>query len=338
MNNIRKWLIVFISFIIFLSISNKTKAQQTQIRGFVEAHAFFEDDKLSFGIGEQDLFITSQLSDRFSFLGESVFKFSSSSPTHFAVSVERVIVSYNYKGNHNLLIGKHHTPINYWNDSYHHGRVFFPTVGRPLLFSAKIIPIHTTGIALQGLNLGDLKFGYNVMLGNGLGSSDVLDNDNNKSLTASIHIKPWDYWQFGTSYYGDVVSAGAEVNGMVISEDLDQQLYSATVAYFGSKFELLAEGTMASTTTSGTGTTTSYASYVYAGIRLNEKWIPYLRFDDLSYENNEPLFNGNDATSILAGLRYEINYLIVVKLEYQHIDRENTGISDIVTTQIAIGF
>ena len=67
-----------------LSISNKTKAQQTQIRGFVEAHAFFEDDKLSFGIGEQDLFITSQLSDRFSFLGETVFKFSSSSPTHFS--------------------------------------------------------------------------------------------------------------------------------------------------------------------------------------------------------------------------------------------------------------
>jgi hypothetical protein len=130
------------------------------------------------------------LHDRISFLGETVFKFTPGTPTDFSVSVERVVIKYNYYGNHNLLIGKHHTPINYWNDTYHHGRVFFPTIERPLLFAANFIPLHTTGMSAQGQNLGKLRFGYDLMVGNGLGSSDVADNDTYKSITAALHIKP----------------------------------------------------------------------------------------------------------------------------------------------------
>ena len=104
---------IFIFFAIFLScvcFSFKSFSQKTQIRGFMDLSTSLEDNKVSFGFGEQDLFITSELSDRFSFLGETVFKFTPSTPTTFSVSIERVIVKYNFAGNHNLLIGKHHTP------------------------------------------------------------------------------------------------------------------------------------------------------------------------------------------------------------------------------------
>jgi hypothetical protein len=131
----------------------------TQIRGFVDATVSRNDKRLSFGLGEQDLFITSDLNDRLSFLGESVFKFDTSSHSKFSVSIERVVLKYNIKGNHNILFGKHHTPINYWNDTYHHGRVFFPTIDRPLIFSTQLFPLHNTGIALQGLNLGKTSIG-----------------------------------------------------------------------------------------------------------------------------------------------------------------------------------
>src|SRR4030081_2200813 len=90
------------------------KAQDTQIKGFVEANTSYQNGKLNFGFGEQDLFITSRVTDRLSFLGETVFKFSPGSPTLFDVSVERIVLKYNYFGNHNILVGKHHTPINYW--------------------------------------------------------------------------------------------------------------------------------------------------------------------------------------------------------------------------------
>ena len=108
---------------------------------------------LSFTLGEQDLFITSDLTDNISFLGESVFKYSATSSTKIAFGLERAILKYIYKGNHNIQIGRFHTPMNYWNDSYHHGRVFFPTVGRPESFNEHLIPIHTVGIMATAENL-----------------------------------------------------------------------------------------------------------------------------------------------------------------------------------------
>jgi len=310
---------LFILFIcIFLNLD--LVAQRTQIRGFVDVSAGYTDDKVGFGFGEQDLFITSELNDDFSFLGETVFKYSPGSSTEFNVSVERIIVTYNFKGNNNLLLGKHHTPINYWNDTYHHGRVFFPTIFRPLLFSANTIPIHTTGIAVQGYNLGKVKFGYNFMVGNGIGSNEISDNDKYKSVTAAIHIKPANNLQIGASFYHDVISEGAEDHGHVFDEKIKQQLYTGTIAYFGSKFELLTEGTLAINNAESTGNVNSFTSYAYAGVRLWEKLVPYVRFDYLKYHNDEIFYEKDDTISILAGLRYEISYLIVVKMEYQNTD------------------
>lgn len=338
MDKVNKRLLFLVSSLFWLSLTNQLSAQKTKIRGFIAVNTILEDGKFSFGIGEQDLFITSELNDNITFLGETVFKYSPSSATNFNVSIERVVINYNFKGNHSLLIGKHHTPINYWLDTYHHGRVFFPTIGRPLLFAAHMVPIHTTGLAIQGLNLGKLRFGYNLMIGNGLGSSDVKDNDNYKSVTAAVHIKPMDKLQIGASFYNDVISEGAEVHGKVIDEKVNQQLYTATIAHFGSKFEVLAEGTFASNYAKSTGIVNSFTSYLYAGVRLTEKWIPYFRIDYLKYQEEELYFEKDDTTSSLAGLRYEINYLIVVKIEYQHTERGEIGTSDLFNTQIAIGF
>lgn len=330
---------VLLFCLIYLSFSIHLSAQRTQIKGFVAVNTILEDGKFSFGIGEQDLFITSELNDDFSFLGETVFKYSPNSATKFNVSIERIIINYNYKGNHNALIGKHHTPTHYWNDTYHHGRVFFPTIQRPLLFAAMTLPIHTTGLAMQGLNLGKLRFGYNFMIGNGIGSSDVLDNDSYKSITAAVHIKPKDKLQLGLSYYRDVISEGAELHhDIVVGEKINQHLYTATVAHFGRKFELLAEGTFAANNAESTGVVNSFTSYLYTGFRIKDKFIPYVRLDYLDYQEEEIYFNKDDTFSFLAGFRYEISYLIVVKIEYQHIDKEMAGDRDLLNAQIAIGF
>lgn len=335
--SINGWLIL-LCLAFWLNLLSDSAAQDTQIMGFVAGETFYEDEQLNFGIGEQDLFITSQLNDNFSFLGETVFKFSPGSSTDFNVSVERIIIAYNYKGNHSVLFGKHHTPVNYWNDSYHHGRVFFPTIGRPLLFSADIIPIHTTGIAFQGLNLGDLRFGYNLMIGNGLGSTDVAENDQNKSITAALNVKPWNDWHFGVSVYRDVIAAGAEVHGRIIPQKFNQLLYTGTVAHFGPKFELLAESSIASNEAEGSDASYSTASYLYAGLRLGEKSTPYVRYDHLEYETGEQFFNNEDTDSIIAGFRYEVSFLIVLKMEFQYIDRNISGSSSVLNAQIAIGF
>jgi len=321
-------------------------AQKTEIKGFIDVRTWYdkEKEKLSFGLGEQDLFITSTLSDRFSFLGETVFKYDASSTTKFSVSIERIVLKYNVGGNHNILLGKHHTPLNYWNDTYHHGRLFFPTIDRPLLFSSEIIPIHTTGIDFQGHDLGSLRFGYDLMFGNGLASDDVVDNDAHKSITAAVHIKPANNLRIGASFYNDIISAGSTVHGEVHPHQVDQHQYSASIAYFGKKFELLTEGALVTNKTDSTGTKQTISTYIYGGYKLNEKLTLYFRLDQQQFEEGEVYFHPDDATLLLLGSRCQINYLTVVKLEYQYKEDQPGGedsparFQNLITAQVAIGF
>ncbi|MBO0360275.1 hypothetical protein J0X19_20110 [Hymenobacter sp. BT186] len=323
-------------------------AQRTQIRGFVDAYSSYQNGKLNFGLGEQDLFITSEITERLSFLGETVFKYSFASPTDFNISIERVILKYNYAGNHSVLLGKHHTPLNYWNDTYHHGRVFFPTVERPLIFSEGIIPLHTTGVSLQGQNLGRLRFGYDLMLGNGLGSGDIADNNPFKSLTAAVHIKPADGVRFGASLYQDAISKGSVVHNhstggsTVALARIRQSIMTASVSYtdsiFSKKYELLAESSTVMNRADSLGTQNAVASYVYAGLRVTDKIIPYVRLDDIRYYKQEVYFHDHQVQSFVGGLRYELSYLAVFKLEYQRTNHHHAADADRMIFQVAVGF
>lgn len=335
----RYLLILFVSGTI-LGLKPDVKAQNTQIRGFVDGTSTYKNGQVSFGFEEQDLFITSQINSRLSFLGETVFKFSPSSATDFNVSIERVVFKYNYSGNNSVFFGKHHTPINYWNDTYHHGRVFFPTIYRPLLFDANIIPLHTVGVNLQGQNLGSLKLGYDLMIGNGLGSEDVQDNDKRKSITAAVHIKPIDGLRIGASFYNDRIAKGATVHGLVdsIKYQVKQNMVTGSMAYFGNKFELLAESTFSFNHTDTLGTSHTNASYLYAGIRVKDRIVPYAKLERIHYQNTELFYRKNNTTSFIAGIRYEISYLAVIKVEYEHDKQQIEGRMNKVTAQFAIGF
>jgi hypothetical protein len=117
----------------------QSEQRKTQINFF--GHVEYELDKLpsttnSFlGLGEQDFFINLKITDKFSSLGKNVIRPDLKSATLFSTSIERMQIKYDYYNNQSLIVGKMHTPLYHWNDVYHHGRLFFPTVDRPLAFS-----------------------------------------------------------------------------------------------------------------------------------------------------------------------------------------------------------
>lgn len=336
------------NLLLFLTVflSKGIMAQETQIRGFVNFDAAYRPDlkTTNFSLGEQDLFITSQLSDRISFLGETVFKYSANSPTKFDISIERIVMNLNYYRNHNLLFGKHHTPINFWNDSYHHGRVFFPTIFRPMMFDQGIIPLHTTGLRFQGQNLGGLRFGYDVLVGNGVASDDFTDNNTSKSFMAGVSCKPIDKLKVGVSYYYDEIPKGAQLHHTALRslKNVKQTLISGSISYFSNDIEFLAETTTAINKNDSTGSPVSVASYAYAGYRYR-KFVPYGKIEYLDLNSKEVLFANHAQSNFLIGLRYEINYLTVVKLEYAYTESHAKGAKDMVkynsvNFQFAIGF
>ena len=204
----------------WLNVTSSSAQQAVQVRMFGHLESVTEtipggqDDhnhsgwESGFNIGEHDMFVTARISDRISFLSETVVGTAAGhghghgSGTSFSASIERARIKFDYASNHSVIVGKMHTPVNYWNDTYHHGRLFFPTIDRPSSFGLAI-PIHTLGVRLQGQNLGELNLGYDVVLGNGLSSSDAGDDDLGKSVTAAVHVKPFDDSRFGITYYHD---------------------------------------------------------------------------------------------------------------------------------------
>jgi hypothetical protein len=123
---------------------------------------------------------------------------------------------------------------------------------------------------------------------------------------------------------------------------INQNILTASFAYndslFTKKYEILAESSMALNQSDSLGRQNTIASYAYAGIRLTDKIIPYIRVDDIQYRQEEVYFSDRNVQSFVGGIRYELNYLAVVKVEYQRTKSYRTAAVDKVSFQLAVGF
>ena len=316
--------------IFLLSCWNEAQAQTTfRMFGHLEAVAERDggEDYSAFSVGEHDFFVTSALTDRISFLSEITVNPQGGSGG-FATSIERVRLAFNYVGNHSIIVGKMHTPVNYWNDRFHHGRYLFPTIDRPLSFSY-VIPIHTLGMRLQGQNLGGLRFGYDVVVGNGLSSNDRGDADWQKSVTTACHIKPWEGSRIGVSYYRDVifdnmVSSHGGHGGAHNHEyegDVHVNLLSASAGYENAKWEMLYEYSISMNSypdSAGAPNSSSYMTYLYLGWRLpSQNDVLYGLVDWVEIPNEDLHLMSQQLSKFGLGWRHEFAGQIHTKTQVE---------------------
>lgn len=319
------WLISLSLFLFKPVVFSQEVERKTSLNyyGAIEFTFNNPQDKFNsfFTLGEQDFFITSRLTDRISFLGETVVRFDPRSGTTFSPSIERAQMKFDYYKNHSLIVGKIHSPVNYWNDVYHHGRVFFPTIDRPVAFSY-FIPLHTMGARLMGQGLGRLNFGYDVVVGNGISSTDVNREGTDLSFTASVHIKPVDGMRLQAGYYNDLlknnkagVHSGQVNQGFNYKKDIRYRMLTTSVAYFGRKLEFLNESLYNFNFSDSLGRANNYSSYTYLGFRLDDNRVPFVVFDITSTDDNELHIAHVHRTQLGLGFRYEFNYLLNLKIQ-----------------------
>ncbi len=251
-----------------------------------------ETNHSSFSLGEQDVFILAEMAPRLSFLGETVIKPVGHSATGFAPSIERAQIKYDYIDNHSIIVGKFHTPVNYWNDVYHHGRLFFPTIGRPLGFSS-MLPIHTLGLNFHGQNLGSLRIGYDLVIGNGISSSDMGKKGISMSLLTSAHFNPIEGLRLQVSYYRDHIANNehgkhvGHTSSSMYRKDIDLHLFNSSLAYFGNRLEFLNEAAYQRTHSDSTGLAQSFTNFVYIGYRHTEIATFYALLDVLEISEKD---------------------------------------------------
>ncbi len=312
-----------------------TSYPSLQFRGFMDVNFAALDQKgvpssSGFRLGQFVLHLTSPLSRKISFFGETSF---TARPDGFALEVERSVIRYDYNDYFKVSFGRYHTPISYWNTAYHHGLWLQTTIDRPemIQFGGRLLPVHFVGFLAEGvIPSGGLGLNYSAGVGNGRGSiisraGDAGDINNNRAWLVNLFARPSKFYglQVGGSVYGDKLSPGT---GPVARE----LITSAHVVWAKENPEFLAEfANVRHRVIASSQSVNSQAFYVQVGYRLpwqDKRWKPYYRFEHTRVPASEPIFNiavnsVQPLVSSTVGLRYDISDYAAFKGEYRSFRR-----------------
>jgi len=297
-----------------------------QIRGFGDVDFSATDKQGSvsgFNLGQLVLHLASPLSEKVSYFGEISF---TAQPTGYDLSVERSIIRYDYNDYFKLSFGKYHTPIGYWNATFHHGAWLQTTIARPEMvqFGGTFIPVHFVGLQAEGnIPSGGLGLGYNVGIGNGRSSllsksGDSGDSNDNRAWVANVYARPSRFYglQVGASVYRDKLTPQP-------GQNFGEWITAADVVWTKEKPEFLSEYANVHHRDEATGNTwDSQSFYVQLAYRLpwqQSKWKPYYRYEYIHKPADDPtLVNVLDLDGSIFGVRYDITNYAAFKGEYRN--------------------
>jgi hypothetical protein len=291
-----------------------------------------KSDTNHFTVGGVDLFLSSKLSDRVSFLNETIFEFGQGGEN--ILDVERVLLKYDLDKKFNVSIGRGHTALGYWNQRFHHGTWLATTINRPRIYDWEddggFLPVHYVGLEFNGLfdvPGGNLSYVSHIANGRGKITDEVSlieDRNDSKMLSTMLTYEPEavEGLGFGANILYDVIPDNPDLASR--SAEIDELIYGAHLFYTMDPYEFIMEteilehdhhNSILDDTTIG-----GYAQLAY---RVN-KYKPYFRFDWLRAADRDPFLAGlvEDESSYTAGIRYELATWNAIKLEYRFVDAD----------------
>jgi len=324
--------------------------QETTIHGFADVTYTVSDRDGSantFSLGQYDLFISSRLGEKWSFLSETVFEFVGAAPVAHAA---RVVIEYHHNSRFRVAVGRMHNPIGYWFTQYSHGALLEPTIDRPLAFRFEdeggILTGGQVGIRFSGRAVGAFHLGYDLVVGNGANASQVQDVNRDKSVTLRLFTQVDHATQVGGFVYRDVLAAGTPVlrlghldggdpSAGGLEQDLEQQIFGAFFVHQGPRLEIQTEG-LRIRHEDNTGATSNDSFYAYSGYRLGS-WVPYFIFDWAGFAEHDPYYGPGTNKGGSLGLRWDALATTVVKAEARQEYHAAVTFRKF-TIQVAVGF
>jgi hypothetical protein len=328
-----------------------------RIRGFgdISLHGDTQKgDTTSFSLGQLDLFVTSDVSDKFKFLSEIVFEAGPNnfygvvggSENSFGVDIERYLLQYSYNDYFNISAGRGHTAIGYYNTAYHHSTWLQTTTGRPFLFDFEdhggILPIHTVGVTASGLiPSGKLGLHYVAEVGNGRESRDPLvdepvqnevDDSNHKAFNLAAFARPEAIpgLQTGFSVYRYILSPAN-------APSIGETILAAHAVLIRPKYEWLNEAVLDRHAIKGTSAVFNTPAFYTQVSRQFAAFRPYFRYQYVNVANNEPVFPDvalRHGPSL--GLRFDASESVALKFQYDYTFlRDKPGVTGL---NLQLGF
>jgi hypothetical protein len=328
-----------------------------RIRGFGDISVHGDDqqgDTTSFSLGQLDLFVTSDVSDKFKFLSEIVFEAGATNiygitdgpQNSFGVDIERYLLQYSHNDYLNISAGRGHTAIGYYNTAYHHSSWLQTTTGRPFLFNFEdqggILPIHMVGVSASGqIPSGPLGLHYVAEMGNGRASRQPLqeepvqnemDDQNHKAWNLAVFARPEGIrgLQTGFSFYSDLLAPDNQPR-------INESILAAHVVLVRPKYEWLNEALLDRHAIRGTKNAFNTPGFYTQVSRQFGSYRPYLRYQYVNAANREPVFPDVQLRhGPSAGLRYDASESVALKFQYDYTFlREQPGVNQLA---LQLGF
>ncbi len=336
--------------VVVMAIGGFASAQDASVLGQPVSALFFgqfdyreresqSDD--GFAIGQGIAQFNVQLDSRLSVFTE--LSATARKGQDFEFEVERLFVRYDFSDQYKLSAGRYHTPLGYWNSSFHHGSWLQTTVSRPetAKFGSNVIPIHFVGALLEG-SVADSNFGYKIGFGNGRSDEindpgDFGDSNGDRAWLLAGNYRPPGRYRLntGVSLYIDKVSPD-------LAPDIDEQLFNAYVALEGESPEVLVEYTYSNHDSSlSKGSVNSiYGQLAYRLSGSAHPFKPYVRVERLDVDNDDPLLGtlGLDYKGIVAGTRWDFSSNAVLRAEVRREEFDNASSRNGVWLQLAFVF
>ena len=301
-----------------------------RIRGFSDVNlrgSTLKGDPASttaFRLGQVNLFVTSDVSDKFKLLSEVVFE--AGNDNVFGVDIERMLLTYSFNDYLNVSVGRYHTAIGYYNTAYHHSTWFQTATGRPFLFAFEdqggILPIHNVGASITGkIPSGTLGLHYVAEVGNGRAYrtsepvQNAVDENTHKALNFAIFARPEGIHslQVGFSAYRDLLTPAT-------LPAIDETILAAHAVYTGLDFEWLNEALLIRHAPQGTPRTFNTPGFYSQISRRFHSYRPYFRYQYVNAPASEPIFSPNVGLQHgpSFGLRYDMSEFVAVKIQYDY--------------------
>jgi hypothetical protein len=298
-----------------------------RIRGFGDVTFRGSDQRgstTSFTLGELDLFVTSDISEKFNFLSEIVFE-GNVRRNNFGVDVERLLLQYSPNDYLKLSAGRYHTAIGYYNTAYHHSTWLQTATGRPFLFEFEddegILPIHNVGLSATGLiPSGSLQLHYIAEIGNGRASrlpgdepvQNVVDENNRKAVNLGAFVTPeWGHGlQAGFSVYHDRLTPAGQPS-------IGETILAAHGVIERPNFEWLNEALLIRHAPEGSGRVFNTPGFYTQISKRFGSYRPYFRYQYVNGSDSEPVFPWvglRQGPSV--GLRFDASESVALKLQY----------------------
>jgi hypothetical protein len=306
-----------------------------RVGGFGHTQYEFSDPNRSggsatnhFTVGGLDLFFASQISDRWSFLGETLFEFEPNGEN--VLDVERLLIQFDYAEWLRISAGRGHLPLGFWNQRYHHGTFLQTTVDRPLVYRFEddggLLPIHFVGVELAGdIELPGSYLSYAVNVANGRGREAdhvqlIEDRNDSKmwSLLFTLHPTAEEGVGLGANIVRDRIPSNAAAGRPF---GVDETIVGAHAFFIRPNWEVILEGFWIDHEGDSVAPDFNhwggFAQLSYSFGRLR----PYYRFDFTDIARGDTFFAGlsEDLDQHTLGLRFDFNKFVASKFEYRRL-------------------